>query len=142
MWIGSSLGMSIFDGHKLLSFTKQNGLVGGGICHSVIERPNGDFWFGDFEGSIVKYDGDFLYHYTAENSGFYNNSHEILTFDYKDRLLVSNIFTGCNVLDGTTVYAHKDNPYLGSSMIANPPPWSPSKGGNKKLLAKDRSPSA
>jgi signal transduction histidine kinase/ligand-binding sensor domain-containing protein len=57
VWIGTREGLSLWDGHSLRSYTRNNGLTNSYICYLYVSRE-GDLWAGT-EGDVmhIRHDG-------------------------------------------------------------------------------------
>jgi ligand-binding sensor domain-containing protein len=57
IWLGTTNGVSRFDGKKFENFTFRHGLAAGGV-KTIIEDSLGFIWFGHLNGGISRYDGN------------------------------------------------------------------------------------
>jgi len=56
LWVGTSDGVSRYDGGSFVNFTTENGLADN-LVRSILEDRRGNLWFGTSNG-ISRYDGN------------------------------------------------------------------------------------
>lgn len=64
LWIGTSFGVSRYDGNRFWHYTTEEGLAGNVIL-SMLEDSKGNLWFGTGKG-ITRYNGQYFEHFTGE----------------------------------------------------------------------------
>lgn len=104
LWIGTSGGVTCYDGHTFLNFDTRSGL-----CHNevktILQDKKGNIWFGTPEG-VSKYDGRAFIKYTEDN-GLTNRSVTALAEDKAGAVWIGTAGGGVNKYDGTTITHYK-----------------------------------
>jgi len=72
IWLGSYIGVSIYNGETFTHFTENEGLSNN-LVRSILEDQNGHIWVGTSGGGVSVFNGESFTHYT-ENEGLSHNS--------------------------------------------------------------------
>lgn len=56
MWIGTTNGLTRFDGYTFTTYTTDNSNIGGNIIRDIIEDQNGHIWAATFGQGVSRYD--------------------------------------------------------------------------------------
>ena len=78
MWFGTRKGVSRYDGHSFVNFTREDGLVDNHVT-SILQDREGNLWFGTF-GGASRYDGQNWTSFTTEH-GLVSNQVSAITQD-------------------------------------------------------------
>jgi ligand-binding sensor domain-containing protein len=54
LWVGSSCGLSLFDGNRFKSYTEKDGLANTCVW-ALAEDHNHDLWIGSYHGGLFKF---------------------------------------------------------------------------------------
>jgi PAS domain S-box-containing protein len=84
IWMGTSNGVSLYDGKKFVSYTKQLGLAGKNVWN-IVEDREGNMWFGTDDSGISRYNGKAFTSYTTDQ-GLLSNTIWSICEDKKDGL--------------------------------------------------------
>ena len=77
IWIGTSGGISKYDGEKFTSFTVADGLAHSHV-QDIIEDEQGHLWFATYGGGISRYDGRIFQTLLKQDGLAHNGTQEIL----------------------------------------------------------------
>ncbi len=98
IWLGTSTGLSRYDGSSFTSFTTEDGL-GSNLISAILQDSNGIFWFGGWEGNgITRYDGENFQRYTTDD-GLIDNRVICIIEDDKNNLWIGTS-AGVSCYDG------------------------------------------
>jgi len=56
LWIGTSSGLSRYDGYERKRYTEESGFLSGNWVMSLVEDTDGEIWIGTFNGGVTRYD--------------------------------------------------------------------------------------
>ncbi len=82
--MGTTLGVTIFDGHNYTNITTNQGLVNNDV-RSILQDRRGNTWMGTLGGGISKYDGKSFSNFTIKD-GLSNNSIGAIKEDIKGNI--------------------------------------------------------
>jgi len=83
IWIGTSAGLTLYDGNHFKTYTTDDGLAGNRVW-SIDEDAQGNLWLGCYGEGISKFDGQFFTNYSERYEGLLiGTSYVDTTLDYK-----------------------------------------------------------
>ena len=98
IWLGTSTGLSRYDGSGFTSFTTEDGL-GSNLISAILQDSSGILWFGGWEGDgITRYDGEKFQRYTTDD-GLIDNRVICIIEDDKSNLWIGTS-SGVSCYDG------------------------------------------
>jgi PAS domain S-box-containing protein len=98
IWLGTSTGLSRYDGSDFTSFTARDGL-GSNLISAILQDSSGILWFGGWEGDgITRYDGEKFQRYTTDD-GLIDNRVICIVEDDKSNLWIGTS-AGVSCYDG------------------------------------------
>jgi len=108
IWVGTSLGLSKFDGSLWTSYAEADGIPLEGI-QALSFDPDGNLWIGTWEKGIFKLDGQAWTNYT-EDDGLYSNRVYTIYADNKSNIWIGTSKNHITVFDGTGFDSFAVNP--------------------------------
>lgn len=103
LWIGTSSGVSKYDGKTFTQFTVKNGLSGNSIAQMMQDKA-GNMWFGTFTNGVTKYNGKSFTHFKVKES-LGNNNISSLMQDKVGNIWIGTLGGGISKYNGETITA-------------------------------------
>jgi ligand-binding sensor domain-containing protein len=109
IWIGTSAGLTKYDGNKFKTYTEQDGLTGNRVW-SITEDNKGNLWLGCYGEGISKFNGRTFQNYN-EDSGLVNNNVRKIRYSKKHGGLLIGTVCGFSYLKDGKFTNFKDPRY-------------------------------
>src|SRR5262249_46064114 len=90
LWIGTYGGMTLIDGGKFISYTKNTGL-GSNRVRSLYEDGDGAIWAGTYDGGVSRIKDGKIASVTMDNGPFNNRAFRIIEDSH------GNFWMSCNL---------------------------------------------
>ena len=107
IWIGTTAGLTRYDGKHFKTYTRDDGLAGNRVW-SITEDDQGDLWLGCYGDGISKFDGQTFTNY-SEKDGLINNNVRKVQYSEKHRGLLIGTVYGFSFLQDNQPAS--DNPF-------------------------------
>ncbi len=103
LWIGTSAGVSKYDGKSFTQFTVKNGLPSNFIVEMMQDKA-GNIWFGSFSNGVTKYNGKSFTHFKVKD-GLGHNQIGCLMQDKAGNIWIGTAGGGVSKYNGETLTA-------------------------------------
>ncbi len=101
LWIGTSVGVSKYDGKTFTQFTVKNGLPSNFIVEMMQDKA-GNIWFGSFSNGVTKYNGKSFTNFKVKD-GLGHNQISSLMQDKAGYIWIGTVGGGVSKYNGETI---------------------------------------
>jgi hypothetical protein len=115
IWIGTSGGLSRYDGERFVTYTAEDGLANNHVI-SLLEDHSGQIWIGT-SGGLSRYDGERFVTYTTEDGLVENNVISLLE-DHSGQIWIGTS-GGLSRYDGERFVTYTSRDGLASSYVTS-----------------------
>src|SRR6056297_2887001 len=91
IWIGTSAGLTRYDGNHFKTYTTDHGLAGNRVW-SIDEDDQGNLWLGCYGEGISKFDGQSFTNYSEQDGLINNNVRKVQYSEIHEGMLIGTSY--------------------------------------------------